>query len=86
VAVENEREVVFVPVGIVAVNFDDFGTKRRPGRRSRWTTTFTQSPTLALTARYGRSSPLCRTQLVKRAKPCRAEVRGQSKGFPSVPC
>ena len=45
----------------------------RPGRRSTCITTFRESAMLVLIARYGSSTPLCRTQLVKRASPCCAE-------------
>ena len=47
---------------------------RRPGLRSIWTTTLRESAIFVLIERYGNSIPLCKTQLVKRARPCFAEL------------
>jgi hypothetical protein len=47
---------------------------RRPGRRSTWMTTLSESAMFVLMALKGISTPLCKTQLVKRARPCCAEL------------
>ncbi len=57
----------------------------RPGLRSIWMTTFNESPMLVLMARYGSSTPLCKTQLVKRARPCLAELAWMVESVPAWP-
>ena len=57
----------------------------RPGRRSTWITTLSESAMLVLIARYGSSTPLCRTQLVNRARPCCAEFAWMVDNVPECP-
>src|SRR5271155_4864065 len=57
----------------------------RPGRRSTCITTFRESAMLVLIARYGSSTPLCRTQLVNRARPCCAEFAWIVDSVPECP-
>ena len=57
----------------------------RPGRRSTCITTFRESAMFVLIARYGSSTPLCRTQLVNRASPCCAEFAWMVDSVPECP-
>jgi hypothetical protein len=45
-----------------------------PGLRSTWMTTLSESAMFVLMALKGSSTPLCNTQLVKRARPCCREL------------
>ena len=57
----------------------------RPGRRSTWMTTLSESAMFVLIALKGSSTPLCKTQLVKRARPCWAEFAWIVHSVPECP-